>query len=257
MSTRAFAAAGAAIALAGLSGTAFATGHEANAGVTGGAAQAADRSPVTMMGQRPSSQMMGGNPSKGQARGGMMGGNSQGTGMGGMMGMMGNGMMGTFGTHVVDRAALGALVRQGQTGATIDRSANTVSYHTSSVTLVALASPDNKPNMTLEIDGLVNPAITIPAGARLTVDLVNTDWGYMHGFEITTTKPPYPFMSMMAITNDFLIMPVPQRTTKDLATARFYERAATVSLTSGTYHYLCPMPGHAQHGMHGRLIVQP
>jgi uncharacterized cupredoxin-like copper-binding protein len=35
---------------------------------------------------------------------------------------------------------------------------------------------------------------------------------------------------------------------------------ATVTFTTtrpGTYHYICPVPGHAQKGMHGTFSVLP
>ena len=109
--------------------------------------------------------------------------------------------------------------------------------------------------MTWEIDGLVNPTLVIPAGARVQVILANTDWGYMHGFEVTSTPPPYSFMSMMSVNSDFLLMPLPERTTKSLSTARYYTRSGQLHLSPGTYHYLCPVPGHAQQGMYGTLKI--
>lgn len=235
MTTRTIAALGGTIALLGVSGTAFAMGLSSSQRGPAHAFQASAHG--TNRGVPSSSDgMMGGGSSSG--------------------GMMGGGMMGTTDARLVNGSALTALVHGGDAGAVIDPAANTVRYTTSSVTLVALASPHGKPNMTWEIDGLVNPTITVPAGARITVHLVNTDWGYMHGFELTTTPPPYPYMSMMGIANDFLVMPLPERTTKDLATARFYARTASFTLAGGTYYYLCPVPGHAQQGMYGRLIVQ-
>ena len=246
MTTRTIAALGGAIALLGVSGAAYAMGLGSS---RLGPANAFQTSAHGTTRSVPSSDGMMGGGSSGS--GGMMGGGSSGSG-----GMMGGAMTGTTDARLVNGSALTALVRGGDAGAVINAAANTVRYTTSSVTLVALASPHGKPNMTWEIDGLVNPTITVPAGAHITVHLVNTDWGYMHGFELTTTTPPYPYMSMMGIANDFLVMPLPERTTKDLATARFYTRTASLTLASGTYDYLCPVPGHAQQGMYGRLIVQ-
>ena len=188
---------------------------------------------------------------QGQGFSGMMGG----AGTSGFGGMMGGGYGATGGGRLVTNTNLDTLVRKAELGATIDRRTNTVTYHSNSVTLVALASPHGKPNMTWEIDGLVNPTVVLHPGTQVTVDLVNTDWGYMHGFEMTSTPPPYPFMAMMGISNNFLLMPLPERTTKDLSTAQYYTSSGTFTASSGTYYYICEFPGHAEQGMHGKLIV--
>jgi rusticyanin len=195
----------------------------------------------------------GGQPGYAQGQGfsGMMGGGSASGGFGGMMGDYGA----SGGAGLINNARLGSLVRQGELGATIDQKANTVTYSGSTVTLVALASPHGKPNMTWEIDGLVNPTVVVRPGAHVTVDLVNTDWGYMHGFELTQTPPPYSFMVMMDISSNFSLMPLPERTTKDLSTAQFYNSTWSFTVTSGTYYYLCQFPGHAEQGMYGKLVV--
>ena len=185
----------------------------------------------------------------------MMGGTGGGTGAnGGTGGMMGGGaMMG--GGDTVSAGALTSLVRRGEQGATVDAAANTATYAGHSVTLVALASPHGKPNMTWEIDGLINPTVTVAPGAQVTVVLVNTDWGYMHGFELTTTPPPYPEMAMAGVADTFFLMPLPPRTEKDPATASYYTRSASFTAATGTYHYLCPVPGHAAAGMFGTVVV--
>lgn len=185
---------------------------------------------------------------------GMMGG---GTGGAGMMGGAGyGGIMGGQGAVRIGNARLVALVARGKVGARIDAKTDTVTYAGLSPTLVALASPHGQLNMTWEIDGLVNPTVVVRPGARITVDLVNTDWGYMHGLEITTTPPPYPYMAMMGIANHTLLMPLPPRTSKDLAAAQYSMRVGAVSLTPGIYYYLCPVPGHAQSGMYGAISVR-
>jgi len=198
-----------------------------------------------MMDQAPSNA--------GSADYGMMGGYGAGANGGGY------GMMGGYGAganrSLVNNAQLNQLVRQGEAGAIINRKANTVTYRNQSVTLVALASPHGKPNMTWEIDGLVNPTVVVSSKAQVRVTLVNTDWGYLHGVEVTTTPPPYPFMSMMAINTDFLLTPLPQRTTKALPSAQYDTTSGLLNLRAGTYYYLCPVPGHAQQGMHGTLRV--
>ena len=173
-------------------------------------------------------------------------------------GTMGSSMTGGGGASggAITNASLAALVSRGEQGASIDPTANTVTYMGQTVTLVALASPDGKPNMTWEIDGLVNPTVVVRPAAQLDVVLVNTDWGYMHGFELTTTPPPYPYMAMAGVAPSFFLMPLPPRTAKDTATASYYTRGASFTTPSGTYHYLCPVPGHAAAGMSGMLVVR-
>ncbi len=199
---------------------------------------------------------------QGRAAVGMMDAGTAGAGYGGMMGGAGPGYWGMMGEVAgagparIGDTRLATLVAQGKLGARTDAKTDTVTYTGTSATIVALASPHGQANMTWEIDGLVNPTVVVRPGARVTADLVNTDWGYMHGFEITTTPPPYPYMAMMGIANDFLLMPLPPRTSQHLATARYYTRSGTIALSPGTYYYLCPVPGHAQRGMHGVLLVR-
>lgn len=185
---------------------------------------------------------------------GLMGGVS----MGGSEAMMGSSMMGggSGGGAALTNANLAALISRGEQGASIDKKANTVSYGGHSVTLVALASPHGQPNMTWEIDGLVNPTVVVQPGTQVNVVLANTDWGYMHGFELTSTPPPYPYMAMAGAADDFFLMPLPPRTAKNTTTASYYTRSASFTTTSGTYRYFCPVPGHAAAGMFGTLVVR-
>lgn len=176
--------------------------------------------------------------------------------MGAQMDMMGPSAMGDGGAATITAAGLTALVGRGDLGARIDAKTNTVTYDTPSVTLVALASPDGQPDRTWQVDGLVNPTIAVQPKTSVDVVVANTDWGYMHGFELTATPPPYPFMSMAGVADALFMMPLPSRTTTDKASASYYTRSASFTTTPGTYHYLCPVPGHAQAGMFGTLVVE-
>lgn len=188
-------------------------------------------------------RMMGG--------GGMM---SNGSMMNNMDQMMGQGM--TNGTKLIGKAGLDQLVFRGEQGASIDKKGNTVTYTGGQINIVALASPSGKPDMTFEIDGLVNPTLVVPQNSNVQLTVVNTDPDELHGLEITRTSPPYSAMPMMNINNDFLLMPMPHPTTKSAATAQYYTRSGQFSLQPGTYYYLCPVPGHAQKGMYGTLQVK-
>ena len=215
------------------------------------------------------STSFGGADATGYAGGGTVMGDTGGGlvangGVGGVMGGSGRGSAdGSFGTMgssssspgAITNASLTGLVGRGEQGATIDTAANTVTYTGRSVTLVALASPHGKPNMTWEIDGLVNPTVVLQPGTKVDVVLANTDWGYMHGFELTTTPPPYSYMAMADVPDSFLLVPLPPRTANNTATASYYTRSASFTTASGTYYYLCPVPGHAVAGMFGKLVV--
>lgn len=181
---------------------------------------------------------------------------------GAMMGtenMMGTGnMMGGMpaaggGGGLVPAARMEKLAAAAARQATVN--GRTVTYRSSDVTLVALGAPGNRPGMFWQVDGVVNPTVVVPAGATITVRFADGDAGHPHGFEVTTAAPPFPRMAMMAgqvAAAGAFIMPVPapHGTSWYSATTTFRAPPA------GTYYYLCPVPGHAQQGMWGKLIVR-
>lgn len=166
-------------------------------------------------------------------------------GMSGMMGMM----SGT--RQTVTSAKARALTRQSESNTMIDATAKTITYRGQQVQIIALATPD----MSWYIDGLVNPTLVIPRNAFVTVRVINTDPEHPHGWELTTATPPYSLMPMMSGNTAFpgaFAMPLGG------ATAQHWP-VRSVSFTAesgGMYYYLCPVPGHAQRGMFGKLIVR-
>jgi rusticyanin len=133
-------------------------------------------------------------------------------------------------------------------------SGRTVTYRPSNVTLVALGAPGNRPGMFWQIAGLVNPTVVVSAGATISVRFADADAGHPHGFDDTTATPPSARMAMMAgqvaAPGAFIIpVPAPRGASWYSATATFRAPPA------GTYYYRCPVPGHAQQGMWGKLIV--
>lgn len=177
----------------------------------------------------------------------------------GIMGAVGSGaggMMGAASGSTWTPAQVAALVRQSEQGVTIDRATNTITYHRANDLLVPLAAPAalHLKGMQWEIDGLINPTVVVPQGAHMTVDLVNADQGYMHGFEVTTATPPFQEMAMMQGSPAFpgsLVMPILPETTQ----GQYHRSTEFTAATAGTYHYICPVPGHAAHGMAGRFVV--
>lgn len=139
-------------------------------------------------------------------------------------------------------------------GAQINRAANTITFTSSIVSLTAVASPAGGPDETFRIAALANPTIIVAAGSQLSIQVINADPDTAHGLAITTTSNPSSPMPMMtappAFTGSalwFLANP----TTAGMHTATM---TFTASI-AGTYHYLCPVPGHAQQGMTGQLII--
>lgn len=170
-------------------------------------------------------------------------------------GMMGGTSTGQGGRGVVTSAQVSALAVRAREQANVVPAANRISYHTANVVLVMVGAPPGRPGMFWQVDGaLVNPTVVVPAGSRVTVEFANGDPGQHHGFELTTGTPPFPRMAMRGGTvaaAGALIMPVPPP-----EGSRWY--AARTSFTApspGTYHYICPVPGHAERGMWGTLVV--
>lgn len=175
----------------------------------------------------------------------------------GHVGSRGTGMMaGETSGSLWTSAHVAALVAQSETGVTIDRATNTITYHSAHDLLVPLAAPAalHIKGMQWEIDGLINPKVVVPRGARVTVDLVNADKGYMHGFEVTTAHPPFSEMAMMQGSDAFrssFIMPIVPETNG----GQYHRSTAFTARALGTYYYICPVPGHAAAGMAGKFVV--
>lgn len=154
----------------------------------------------------------------------------------------------------VSPAQAARLGSQVPAGATLDRAANRITFTGTSVRLTVLASPAGGPDETFRIAGLTDPAITVPAGAQVSIEVINADPDTAHGLVIAAGGNTTSWMPMLtarpAFTGSavwFLGNPTSAGT-----------HAATLSFTastSGTYRYLCPVPGHAQEGMTGTFTV--
>lgn len=175
----------------------------------------------------------------------------------GAVGTGGGEIMGTASGSLWTPGQVTARVQQSEHGVTIDRATNTITYHSLHDRLVLLAAPAvlHLSGMQWEIDGLINPKIVVPRGAQVTVDLVNADQGYRHGFEVTTAAPPFNEMAMMqgggAAFAGAFIMPIRPETSQ----GQYHGSTRFTAATAGTYHYICPVPGHAAQGMAGLLVV--
>ncbi len=215
----------------------------------------------TMMGGSPGGWMMsaagyqwmaGGASAPGWMRGGTLPGSMMGTGTdpGKIMGSLWANAPGPR----ISAAQATTLGSQVPAGARADRAANTITFTTTTVRLIVLASPSGGPDETFRIAGMTNPAIVVPAGARVSIDVINADPDTAHGLVLTAstdTSSPMPMMTdRPAFTGSalwFLGNPTPAGM-----------HAGTLTFTAaapGTYQYLCPVPGHAQEGMAGAFTV--
>jgi rusticyanin len=145
-----------------------------------------------------------------------------------------------------------ALAEQSPSDASINRSTRTITFTASTVSFTAVAIPPFGPDMTFGIAGLTDPTIIVPVNAQVTVHFINADTDEAHGWIVTTHQPPFTFGQTVipAIPGAFagiLGDPTPSGDAAETLTFR--------ATTPGTYQYLCPMPGHAQMGMHAPFIV--
>jgi rusticyanin len=205
-----------------------------------------------MMGTAGYRWMMGGTGAPGWMRGGTlpaaMMGNS--TDMGQVMGRL---WADAPGPRVSPTTAAG-LGAQVPAGARVNKAARTITFTTTSVHLAVVASPAGGPDETFRIAGMVNPKITVPAGAHVSVQVVNADPDTAHGLVVTTSDTAPTWMPMMTATPAFsgsALWFLPNPTSAGMHTGTL----AFTASTPGTYHYLCPVPGHAQKGMVGTFIV--
>ncbi len=139
-------------------------------------------------------------------------------------------------------------------GATVDRAQKRISFRTRDVRFWALTSPESGPDMTFRIGGLANPTIEVPRGARVTLQLANADPDTSHGWLLTLAASPFPYMAMMQVPPAFpgaFAMPLGDAGAAGMP----YERVSFVASRAGRFTYLCPVPGHAEHGMYGVLVV--
>jgi rusticyanin len=227
-------------------------------GNSGGSGMMGNSSYSWMMSQAGYQWMMGSTSSPGWMSGGtlpaaMMGGGMMGTGTdpGKIMGRLFAGAPGLR----VSAAQATALGSQVPSGAQVSSAGNTITFTTTTVRLTMLAGPSGGPDETFRTAGLVDPHIVVPAGARVTIQLVNADADTAHGLVITASDASASWMPMMtagpAFTGSalwFLGNPT---------AAGMHEGSLTFTASSpGTYRYLCPVPGHAQKGMSGTFTIR-
>ena len=212
-----------------------------------------------MMSQAGYAWMTGGAGAPGWMRGGtlpgfMMGGSMMGgsavTDAGTIMGRLFAGAPGPR-VSAADAERLGARV---PAGASVDRANRTVTFTTGTVNLTVLASP-SMPAESFRVAGMTDPAISVPGGARVTIELGNADADMAHGLVIMPAGTAGSAMPMMSAAPSFSGAAL--WFLGDPTAAGMH--AGTIAFTAGapgSYQYLCPVPGHARRGMAGTFTVR-
>ncbi len=146
-----------------------------------------------------------------------------------------------------------ALSDQVPGGASIDRNADTITFSGSLVSFTVVAIAPGAPDMTFRVAGLSNPAIIVPKGSHVAVRFINNDSNEAHGWLITANQPPFGFgQSGTPAIGGARSGVVGDPTSAGDGANSF----SFVASSAGSYQYICPMPGHAQMGMHGPFIVR-
>jgi rusticyanin len=157
------------------------------------------------------------------------------------------------GPITVSAAQVARLGNQVPVGAHIDTCNDHVTFSTSTVSMVVEAAPPNNPDMTFRIAGLVNPTVVVPRGAEVEIEFINADNDEAHALVITSDAPPYPLRTgAMPAFPGAAAAPIGDPTSAGQGAEDF----SFVATTPGTYHYVCPMPGHAEMGMAGLFLVR-
>lgn len=155
----------------------------------------------------------------------------------------------------VSSSAAAQLGREVPPDATVDRSANRITFTGQSVDFAVVASP-SMPAENFRVAGLTDPTIVIPLGAQVQVEVVNADQAMAHGFVVADQGTESAAMPMMSATPAFSgsalwFLGEPTSAGMHAGMVRFTASVA------GTYSYFCPVPGHAQEGMVGTFVVRP
>ncbi|MGH9475716.1 MAG: sulfocyanin-like copper-binding protein [Terriglobales bacterium] len=115
--------------------------------------------------------------------------------------------------------------------------------------ILLLAGP-RQDMMSFRVGQLTNPAIRLPAGSRLTLNVVNVDDDMVHDLDITAQPPPYPQAAPASPMGTAVLRPYKG---KGYSSATLILKAQH----AGTVYYFCSVPGHARHGMWGKIVVTP
>lgn len=168
-------------------------------------------------------------------------------------GMMGPTMQGFNGEYeLINSIDTEKEVNASLTNATIDSTNNSIRYTGEYVNIVMIGGPEDADEKFV-IGEMINPTIFIPKNAKVTMKLINEDEGMPHGIELTSVSPPYSYMTMMQGGFTGIYVPVIPNANGDLYPVA--ETTFTANRT-GEFYYICQVPGHAEEGMYGKIIIE-
>ena len=155
--------------------------------------------------------------------------------------------------QTVSLAQARTLGDQVPAGARLDKAANAITFTSHSVSFTVVAVPPGGPDMTFRVAGLTNPAVVVPQNAQVTAQFINGDNDEAHGWMVVNEQPPFRFYQPKTpIVSGAFSGLIGDPTANGQGASTFTFQAGP----AGTYQYICPMPGHAQMGMHGPFIVR-
>jgi len=100
------------------------------------------------------------------------------------------------------------------------------------------------------IEGLINPAIVVSRGSKVTMIAVNVDSDAYHTFTLTRLQPPYPYMA-----GHLMMGSLPSTGTLPPSSGGRYAAKTISFIAEYPAYYVCAYPGHAQNGMYGQFMV--
>lgn len=129
-----------------------------------------------------------------------------------------------------------------------DRHGNTYSAVTVGTYHILLLAGPRQDMFSFRVGELTNPEIRLPAGSRLTLNVVNVDDDMVHDLYVTSQPPPYAQAVHATAIGTAVLRPYKGET---------YSAATLIvkAQHAGTVYYVCTVPGHAKHGMWGKIVV--
>ncbi len=142
------------------------------------------------------------------------------------------------------------------------RTHKTVEFLGHDIRIVMVAVAPGSADQTFEIHKLVDPQVEVPVGAKITVTLLNMDYGagMIHGVVIGRAAPPYKTVVPLPVAGQIAEIPLTMpRTAQSVRKSKYFVATTTVNAPRkpGYYYYFCQMPDHAKSGMYGKFVVVP
>ncbi|EQD41829.1 rusticyaninB1, partial [mine drainage metagenome] len=138
----------------------------------------------------------------------------------------------------------------------------TIRFLGHNIHIVMVAVEPGSSDQTFEIHKLVDPEVEVSAGAKITLTLLNMDYGasMIHGVVIGQATPPYKAVVPVPVTGQIAEIPLTMpRTSQSVRKSKYFVDTTTFNAPQkpGYYYYFCQMPGHAKTGMYGKFVVMP